>query len=223
MQGYYKNNQLETWIQIVHVIEPNGEYVKDAVESKNKKFRSRYYERGTSAQHASDTVDDEKFLSDKGYDFFPALCPRWEVSGEDTYGTSCPGIDALGDIKSLQLMERRVYQAIEKMVNPPMVAPAALRNGKASLLPGDVTYVDVRDGMQGFKPAYEVNPKIQEIEAKQEQVRQRIKSGFFVDLFLMLISDDRVEPPTATEVNEKHEEKMLALGPVLEQLNQESL
>ena len=222
VEGYVTKNQLETWIQIVHVIEPNQEYDPKSADSKYRyKFRSRYYERGTSAQHATDTADDTKFLSDKGYDYFPVLCPRWEVSGEDVYGTSCPGMDSLGDNKTLQLMDRRVMQAIEKMVNPPMVAPASLRNQKASLLPGDVTYVDIRDGQQGFKPAYEVNPKIEEISEKQEQIRQRMKSAFFVDLFLMLISDDRVQPPTATEVNEKHEEKMLALGPVLEQLNQD--
>lgn len=39
----------------------------------------------------------------------------------------------------------------------------------------------------------------------------------------MLASDPRQQPPTAREVDERHEEKLLALGPVLEQLNQDLL
>lgn len=222
VKDLYEKNQWETWIQVVHVIEPNRQHDGRKFESKFKKFKSVYYERATASQYSMDANDAlEKFLSEKGYDYFPVLAPRWEVTGEDVYGTSCPGMDSLGDNKTLQLMEKRGMQAIEKMVNPPLMGPPNLKNQKASVLPGDVTYVDAREGQQGFKPVYQVEPKIAELEAKEEQIRQRIKSAFFVDLFLMLISDDRLQPPTATEVNEKHEEKMLALGPVLEQLNQD--
>ncbi len=79
-----------------------------------------------------------------------------------------------------------------------------------------------RDGMKGFRPVHEVNPRIQELEGKQEQNRQRIRRAFYEDLFLMLANSDRREI-TAREIEERHEEKLLALGPVLEQLNQDLL
>jgi hypothetical protein len=168
--------------------------------------------------------NDDRYLSEKGYDYFPVLCPRWEITGEDVYGTDCPGMTALGDIRQLQLGERRAAQAIEKMIKPPMTGPTSLRNQSASILPGDVTYVDVREGQQGFRPAHEIrNPFIRELEDKQNQVRQRIRRAFYEDLFLMLAMDSRREPPTAREIDERHEEKLLALGPVLEQLNQDLL
>jgi hypothetical protein len=50
--------------------------------------------------------------------------PRWSVTGEDAWGTDCPGMIALGDIKQLQLGEKRGMQAIEKSINPPMVGPS---------------------------------------------------------------------------------------------------
>ena len=55
-----------------------------------------------------------------------------------------------------------------------------------------------------------------------QDVRQRINGSFYADLFLMLANatDTRM---TATEVAERHEEKLLMLGPVLERLHNELL
>jgi hypothetical protein len=217
----YDNGQYETWIDVCHVIHPNEYFDSKKLDSQYKKYSSCYYERGMSGGTAIDPYNDI-YLSEKGYDNFPVLCPRWEVTGEDVYGTSCPGMDALGDIKQLQLGEKRSMQAIEKMVNPPMVGPPELRTTKSSILPGDITYISERDGMKGFRPVHEVNPRIQELEGKQEQVRQRISRAFYEDLFLMLANSDRRQI-TAREIEERHEEKLLALGPVLEQLNQDLL
>jgi len=53
-------------------------------------------------------------------------------------------------------------------------------------------------------------------------VRERIKSAFYADLFLML-SEQNETRMTATEVAERHEEKMLMLGPTVERLHNEEL
>ena len=225
IKSSWDNGQTETWVDVCHVIKPNDEWDSKAVSSKYKKFISCYFERGTSLNANGNYLqnqDGDKFLSEMGYDYFPVLCPRWEITGEDVYGTNCPGMEALGDIKQLMLGERRIMQAIEKMINPPMIGPTSLRNAKATILPGDITYMDAREGQQGFRPAHEVNFRIQEMEAKQGQVRQRISRTFYEDLFLMLANSDRREI-TAREIDERHEEKLLALGPVLEQLNQDLL
>lgn len=226
VKNLHEQGLLEEWVQVSHVIMPNSEYDPKKLISKYKKYTSCYYETGfrmgSSANYLSGEPDQDKFLSEMGYDFFPILAPRWEVTGEDVYGTTCPGIEALGDIKQLQLGERRGMQAIEKMINPPMVAPTSMKNSKTSILPSDVTYVDVREGQQGFRAAHEVNFRIDALEGKQEQVRQRISRTFFEDLFLMLAQSDRRDI-TATEIVERKEEKLLALGPVLEQLNQDVL
>jgi hypothetical protein len=216
VKNLWDRQQYQEWIDIVHVICPNSLYDGILLASKFKKFTSVYYEKG---------APDDKFLEEKGFDEFPILAPRWETTAEDVYGTDCPGMMALGDIKQLQLGEKRSMQAIDKMVTPPMVAPTAMRQSAVTVLPGQVTYLDTREGQQGFKPAYEVRPQIRELEMKQEQKRFLIRRAFFEDLFLMLASNPNLDQvsKTAREIEERHEEKLLALGPVLEQLNQDAL
>ena len=228
VRSLYEQGHYEQWIDVVHCIRPNEMWDPKQLNSKFKKFASCYYERGSQGtsnsvdmQHIGG-LDSDKFLSEKGYDYFPILCPRWETTGEDVYGTDCPGMTALGDIKQLQTGEKRILQAVEKMVNPPMVAPTSMRNQKVSILPGDITFGDVREGAGGFRAAHQVDLRIQEMEMKQDQVRDRIRRAFFEDLFLMLASSNRADI-TAREIEERHEEKLLALGPVLEQLNQDLL
>jgi len=221
----WDTNDRETWITVVHIIQPNPVYDEDQFASKFKRFRSVYYERGLSSQstqtYAMDEPSRTRTLRESGYDYFPVLAPRWETTGEDAYGTSCPGMEALGDVKQLQLGERRILQAIEKSINPPMTGPTILKTTKASILPGDITHLDIREGQLGFRPTYQIDPRINEMEAKQEQVRTRIRKAFFEDLFRMLIDDPRATPPTAEEIKARNAEKLNAVGPVLEQLNQD--
>ena len=60
------------------------------------------------------------------------------------------------------------------------------------------------------------------LEASMERVKQTIKGQFFADVFLML-GTQNFSRMTATEVAERHQEKMLVLGPVLERLKNELL
>jgi hypothetical protein len=221
VQDAYMKGEMETWVDVVHFIQPNAEYDQGKALSKYKKFSSCYYERAVNDRNVP--MNDEGFLRESGYDNFPVFVTRWETTGEDVYGTNSPGMVALGDIKALQLMHRRKAQAIEKMVNPPLQAPEAMRTQKLTILPGEVNYVDAREGMQGIRPVHDVNFKLNELAADITAHQNRIREAFFADLFLMMSNDDRNQRATATEVNERREEKLLALGPVLEQLNQDLL
>lgn len=223
VENLYRTGQGEAWVNVVHTILPNDDYNPNKSGAKFKKYASYYYESGISGsnQNYSSTLED-RFLKQSGYDIFPVLAPRWEVTGEDIYGTSCPGMEALGDIKGLQIGEKRSAQAVEKMINPPMQGPTKLKGQKASILPGDTTYIDTQEGQQGFRPVHEVRFDIEPMELKIRQIEQRISRVFYEDLFLMLAQSDRRQI-TAREIDERHEEKLLALGPVLEQLNQDLL
>lgn len=223
VKDQYEQGHLETQIEIRHVIMPNEDWDIRRAESRFKKFVSIYYETGAlGTKRYFDDTDLDRYLSIKGYDYFPIFAPRWETTGEDTYATDCPALVALGDIKQLQLGERRIMQAVEKHINPPMVGPTSLRNQRASILPGDITYDDQAANKGGFRQAHDINFAVNQLENKQSQVEARIQRAFFEDLFLMLAQSDRRQI-TAREIEERHEEKLLALGPVLEQLNQDML
>jgi len=218
VRNLYDAGNIQAWVDVCHMVMPNPDYDPNKPLAKFKKYLSYYYEKGTNY---GGSRNDDVHLRESGYDYFPILCPRWQTTGEDVYGTSCPGMDALGDIKQLQHGEKRTMEAIDKMIRPPMTGPTSLRNQPASILPGDITYVDAANG-GGFRPVHEVNFRIQEMEMKQNQVRSRIQRAYYEDLFLMLANSDRRQI-TAREIEERHEEKLLALGPVLEQLNQDLL
>lgn len=199
-------------VEVCWIITPNEDFDPRKIESKYKPFGSCWFEVGG---------DNNKFLRERGFDEFPILAPRWEVTGEDTYGTECPGMTALGDVKQLQVGERRGMQAVEKMINPPLQAPPSMRNQKTSLLPGDVSYVTELGGPNtGIRPVHEMNFAIDKLDMKQQSVRMRIERAFYTDLFLMMASSDRRDI-TAREIDERHEEKLLALGPVLERSKDE--
>lgn len=212
VKAAWDNAQFETWIQVRHIIQPNPEHREDSPLSVHKKYSSCYYEIGRQ---------NDIYLSEKGYDYFPVLCPRWEITGEDAYATSCPGMTALGDIKQLQSMEKKGNHLLDLQTSPPMKGPSSLRTSRNSILPGDMNFDDSRDG-RGFQPVFQVNPSMQDLEFKEDQIRKRIKRALFEDLFLMMPSITGRDV-TATEVEERREEKLLVLGPVLEQLNQDLL
>lgn len=218
VQNAYKEGRLQDWIDVCHRVGPNPAYDAEAATSKFKKFESCYYEKSCE----DNGRDENVYLRESGYDYFPILAPRWEVSGEDVYGTNCPGMEAIGDIKQLQLGEKRYAQAIEKKINPPMTGPSQLKTTKVSILPGDTTFYDQGQNGNVFRPAHEVNLDLNHLQLNQQEIRNRLKRCFYEDLFLMLASSDRRQI-TAREIDERHEEKLLALGPVLEQLNQDLL
>jgi hypothetical protein len=225
VKNSWDNGEYERWFTVCHIIQPNKNYDPRKITAEYKRYESVYYEQGTVSGNDSNYLrgdDKEKYLRIAGYNYFPVLAPRWEICGEDVYAASCPGIDAIGDVKGLQNLQKRKAQAIDKLVNPPMVGPSALKAGRPSILPGDITYMDVREGMQGFKPVHEVKPEINNLLLDIQDHQQRIRRAFYEDLFLMLSTSDRRQI-TAREIEERHEEKLLALGPVLEQLNQDLL
>lgn len=213
VQNLLDRGDYNSWVPVLHAVEPNETFDGSKFESKFKRYASVYYETGN---------DGDDCLSEKGFDTFPILAPRWDLTGEDVYGSS-PGMLTLGDVKQLQLMEKRKAEAIDKLVRPPMNAPSSMQNRRASILPGDINYVDVNQGQQGFTPAYQVDPRLGEMGAEIQNIEFRIKRAFFEDMFLMIANTPGMQPRTAEEIAKRHEEKLLQLGPVVERQNDELL
>jgi hypothetical protein len=213
VKNLWDRGQYEEQIPVTWVVTPNVDYQVGSPRAQFMKWTSCYFERGQNGN---------TFLRESGYKTFPIMVPRWDVTDEDNYGTDWPASIALGDIKGLQTMHREKAKAIVKQVTPPMVGSWELKTQKTSVLPGEVTYT--RDPQHGFRAAYQVNLDIGDLRADIGEVQQRIQRAYFEDLFLMLARTDAMEndpAKTATEIAERKEEKMLALGPVLERSNDE--
>ena len=213
VKNMYNRRQLDSWVDVVHMIEPRLDREYGKMDGKNKRFSSCYIEPGRE--------NIERYLSESGFDNFPALTPRWVVTGNDIYGTS-PGMECLGDVKQLQHQQLRKGQAIDYQVNPPITVPTKYKEAAKARLPGGVFYVDSQTNTQVVRTAFDVNLNLQHLMLDIQDVRDRIRSSYYADLFMMLANDTR-SGITATEVAERHEEKLLMLGPVLERLQNELL
>jgi hypothetical protein len=213
----YDRSEYDKWFPVCHIIEPNDNYKEHSARAEHKRFRSVYYE-----PQSGQNVDHNKYLSVKGFDEFPAYVPRWETTGEDIYGTNCPGMTALGDVKSLQIEEKRKAQGIDKMVNPPLAGPPSLRNSPVNSLAGGLT---IYEGLQAneLRPIYTVAPQLGELRADIDAVERRIEEAFFVDLFLAISNMEGIQPRNQLDIIQRNEERLLQLGPVLEHLQGEFL
>jgi hypothetical protein len=210
VQNMYRTGNLDQWVPVIHAIEPRADRDMKKRDAKNMPWGSWYFEVGG---------EEGVFLRESGFQYFPALCPRWSVIGGDIYGNS-PGMEALGDIKQLQHEQLRKAQAIDYQTKPPLQVPASMKNRDVETLPGGVSYYDGQSN--GIKTAFEVNLNLQYLLNDIMDCRERVRGAFYADLFLMLANIPNTRM-TATEVAERHEEKLLMLGPVLERLHNELL
>lgn len=214
VKSQWNSGQYGQWVNVVHAVYPNLDRQTGKLEAKHKAYKSVYYEA---------TITDDKLLRESGYDEFPIMAPRWEVNGEDVYGSSCPGMVALGSVKALQLLQRRKAQMIDKITNPPLQAPASIKSQRISTIPGGINYLPMADVNNQIKPLFQIpangtNGLLEDIQ----DTRQIIDHAYFVDLFRMMQTVNTRSMPVEA-VAEMREEKLLMLGPVLQRLDSELL
>jgi hypothetical protein len=211
-KALYDNHSLDSWITITQLVEPNADRDPSKRDAQNMAWKSWYQEDG---------ANDTQWLRKSGYNRFPAICPRWSVYGGDIYGNS-PAMLALGSTKQLQHEQLRKAEAIDFQTKPPLQVPMALANRDVQMLPGGLTFVDSTGPQNAVRSMWDVNLNLQYLQADIVDVRQRINRAFFVDMFLSM-SDPATTRMTATEVAERHEEKLTVIGPTLERLHDEAL
>lgn len=199
-------------ITVIHAVEPRRQRDPSKRDAANMPYQSAYVQVGG---------DETTILQESGFRTFPAMCPRWDATSNDTYGSS-PGMDALGDILQLQQQQFRKSEAIDYKARPPIQAPMSMKEQDADFLPGGISFYDATGPNSGVRTAFEVNLDLSHMMEDIRDVRERVNSSFYADIFLMLANSTDVRM-TATEVAERHEEKLLMLGPVLERLHNELL
>jgi hypothetical protein len=202
-----KDNPFE-YFEVLNVIAPRDNRDVRKLDSWNMPWESLYCE----------LTNPKDFLSESGYREFPAFAPRWDVAAGDVYGRS-PGMDVLSDTKALQEYTSGNIRAIHTRNNPPISAPSSMK-GRLKVYPGGINYYAAGQDAATLKPLYEVKPEVQHTMALIQDTRLAIREGLFNDMFLMLLEKPNM---TATEVAERHSEKMLMLGPVIERQTHELL
>lgn len=213
----YSNGNYGEKVAIVQSIEPNVELQDGKATWHGKPYVKLIFEKDNSNE------GENNFLDVSGYDEWPGIDLRWDVASGNIWAQG-PGLLALGDALALQTMEFRDAQIVEKAAVPSLQAPISLKNKNISQAPGGITYYDPYSSNGAkIEPLYTISPGIlSALDAKIARTESRINEVYYKDLFLMLATTDRREI-TAREVEEKHQEKLLGLGPVLQRTHRDTL
>jgi len=192
----------------IHAIEPRYSRDMNKDDSENLPF---------SSIHVS--VDDKRKVHESGYHEFPHFVPRYAKNTGDLYGYS-NAMTQLPNIKMLQEMGKAIVKGARKRVNPALVLPHD----------GYVLPLRTGDGAINYRLRGKSDDKIQELGVNgdinsgrvvQEDYRNMIREGFFMDLFMMLLNNNK--DMTIPELQERLSERMLLLGPVLGRIQSELL
>jgi hypothetical protein len=208
----YDRGDYEMATKVIHAMEPNDDRQDGLLTAKGKPWRSFYWD-----TEDGDAVNGELRLA--GYDDQPFWSARWDTVGGDTYGTS-PGMEALPDLRELQLQTKRKTEATAFLVKPEKVVPSTLKlTGQA----GNVVSVASVDKDSVLVP-YQIPPAaISEIVQDIERCTQGVDQLSFASLFLAITNMEGVQPRNIEEIASRNEEKMTQLGPAIERVNGEKL
>lgn len=210
---------------VAHSIEPNTDgRAKEFGFSEKFAYREVYWEWGGSTSPQGGAANQPGFLRKRGFYDQVAIIGRWDLVSNDPYGRS-PAMDALPDQKQVQLEQRRKAQAIDKMVNPPLVADVQLKNQPANLTPGGITFVAgyAASGKPGFASVYDTKFPIQEITVDLQEVKARLSQIFFNDVLRVASQYETRSNVTAVEWDLRKAESLVMLGPALERIDNEVL
>lgn len=212
VKNNYDNGDYDKIVKVVHAIEPNAVEDKNLKTAKGKPWRSFYWD-----QQDGDKING--YLRLKGYDDQPFWASRWDTMGGDTYGVS-PGMEALPDLRELQLQTKRKTEATAFLIKPEKIVPSTLKlTGQA----GNVVSVASVDKDQVIVP-YQIPPAaIGEIVQDIERVTQSVDRLAYADLFLAITQMEGIQPRNVEEIASRNEEKMTQLGPAIERVNGEKL
>lgn len=210
VQNSYKNRGHDNHYTVVQAIEPRGDRDVTKLDNANMEWRSTYFELGNGPE----------ILRESGFNYFPVLAPRWSTFGGDTYGNS-PGMRCLGDVKGLQLAQLRKGQSIDFMTKPALTGPTSMKNKDIDIFPGGITLADAPGGQrQAVTPLFQPTLNLRDLAEDMAETRDRINRAFSKDLFLLITNSNDAQK-TVPEIEERREEKMMVLGPLLESLQSE--
>lgn len=209
VRNAYNNSDVTQRFDVEMLIEENLDYTPDVLRPGNFPWRSCYWERGCT----------DRFLRLSGYHEQPFLMPRWLVVANSIYGTG-PGHNALGNCMQLQKIEKNKLRCMDNEGDPAMIFPASMK--KVNRQPGGINFVADGTQMQAYPLVPPGAKRYEGFLGLSQEKRQQIAATFFNDLLVMLSTQDNPQM-TAREIAERHEEKILMLGPVLERFHNEVL
>lgn len=149
-----------------------------------------------------------------GYYENPAFIPRWRKTSKSMWGHG-PAMIALPDILTINSLVELILKSTEKVVDPPTKVTERGLLSDLDLEPAGLTVVRTMDSMM----PYESGARFDVSQLQREQLKQSIRSIFYVDQLELKESPAM----TATEVQTRYELMQRLLGPTLGRLQSDYL
>ena len=212
-QDAYDKSNLQTMVSVTCAIEKNDDRDHTKLDSANKPWRSAWWEDASTDRNA--------LLKEGGFDSKPFSAPRWETTGSEVYSSSCPGFNALPDMRELEFAARRKGRAMDLMVRPPVFIPAGLQQTAISIDPGSMNFINE---LQGKVDIFRPDPNVGTwIVNDIERLTRRVEKLYFADLWMAVTDMEGIQPRNQQELMYRNEEKLTQLGPVVDRVNIEKL
>ena len=156
-------------------------------------------------------LKNRHILQESGYNEFPFAVFEWDRYAGFAYGSS-PAMDALNEIKALNIIKKTSLQIAQTSAQTPMLASEEMHD--ISISPGAVNYLPAKDSkLEALRTGENYPITLQELA----NYDQDVKDWFYVDYFLAL--QEKQGNMTATEVMELQGEKAATLSTFIVTLN----
>lgn len=163
------------------------------------------------------SMEDKALIEEGGYYEYPVYVTRWQTMPGEIYGRG-PGHIALPDVRTLNRVKELGLHAINKAINPPILATQRGILGALDLRPSQVTVVRDINGIREMVP----QARFDVTQFAVQDLRDAIKGVFFIDKLLLPPRTETGEM-TAFEIQQRTEQMQRVFGPTLSRLNSEFL
>jgi hypothetical protein len=222
-----REDDWQSWLNVTHLIYPNENYDRSSIYSRHKRYASCHFESGMASFGGdylrSYPMDQDKYLAELGFDYFPLYGLRYGVIGAASYGCGGPGSYILGDSRQVQKMESKSLKALDREVDPVLNAPLSMRARGVNNNQGGVNWVAGPPGASGVQSAYQVAFDYRRIETKIDRKIARIDEAYLKKAFISLLYDERMQRATAEEIRAADMEKYVVVGPFGERIETSTL
>ena len=207
LQTLYKNSMFDE-VELCHVVKPRDVYDSKKLDKKNMPFVSTYFE-----------METDHIISHGGFREFPYIVVRWLKSSNEVYGRS-PAQNCLPDAKVLNKIVEIQLEAAAKILNPPLLIPDDSAVLPVRTVPGSLNFFrsGAREKIEplhiGANPGLGFN--------LEEARRNSIAKAFHIDQLMMQEANSN-RTVTATEVQQRQDERLKMLGPVVGRIQSEML
>lgn len=210
VRNLYDASRYEECVNVWHAIEPNTERDASKVDARNMAWRSLWWD---------DEDGPDTLLRQSGFPEQPFWAPRWDTTGSDVWGSS-PGMEALPDMRELQLQSKRKGEATDYHIWPEIVTDPKI---KLKRQPRAVTSAASFDQSQVSVPYQVPYQAIAAVGEDIEKCKRAIDAASYADLFMAITDMPGIQPRNVEEIAARNEEKMTQLGPVIDRVNNEML